>query len=147
VLEILPTPEASTSSDSEDSEDSTFNICRSLPLLPSPANLQPRDTSDSDQVPSLGSGYTDDGTISDDPSIEELVRENGTISSGISEEAIIRSDSSVSVDGQPIPAAGAEAYLPQLIQGVAQGMAISPATYVSLEAYMAELTEASRNYD
>lgn len=124
VLEILPTPESSARSSSEESGDSEIYIRRSLPLQPPQGELQERDDSDLDLVPSLVNGQ-DDGTLSSSPSVEELIMR----------------DSSVGGDSQPSRMPGAEAYLPPLIQGVAQGMAFSPVEYISLDAYSPSVEE------
>mmetsp|Transcript_21403 Transcript_21403/g.30644 ORF Transcript_21403/g.30644 Transcript_21403/m.30644 type:complete len:197 (-) Transcript_21403:267-857(-) len=56
------------------------------------------------------------------------------------------SDNSENAEGQPIPAEGVEDNLPQWIAGMAQGMAISPAAYILMDTYLAELDAASRAY-
>ena len=127
VLEILPTP-GSTSSSQEDSSSSVSYIMRGMLLSP-PQENEEHSTSDSEMVPSLVPGHEDE-TISDSSSVEEL----------------IMSDSRDAENGQPVYVAGAEPELAQLIQGMAQGLAISPVVHVTMEAYLAELDEAARAY-
>jgi len=145
ILDILPTPEPSTSSTSNNRDKLEGYIYRSLTLQPPSEEQQAEDNLEA-SMPSLVAGNGDDGTLSDGTSIEELLLEGATIRSSPFAEKARMLEGRESDDGQMVVVEGAEDGLPQWIYGMAQGMTMSPAEYVLMDAHFTELNAAVRAY-
>lgn len=127
ILEIFPTSPL-RSSGLDDSTSSGSMPWRGLSLSP-PQPIDEQLGSESDRAPSLLLG-NDENMISSSPTVVEFVESEG---------ADI-------IEGQQGQSADYRRDIPYLVQGAVQGMAISPAEYVTMDSYLAELEAAAQAY-
>ena len=125
ILEIF-SPAYLSRPGTDDSTSSDGEQRRGLSVSPPQATDEQME-SDSEGPPSMEPGNEEDA-ISSSPTVEELVE----------------SDDIDTIEGRQ----GAEytQNMTYLAQGMAQGMAISPAEYVTMDAYLAELEMATQAY-
>ena len=126
-------------------EDSTSSGCKLLEILSPPSSDSSSERSGMRGLSSMPV-WDHNSTSSDSESVPSLAPGHevnvDTESSSLGGSTV--SDSDTIVLEQLVMEEGTG--LPQLVQGMAQGMAIAPVSYVTMEEYLARLAEESRAY-